>query len=141
MIGCIHGCCTYLILSLLTKFFYLIFGSSIWKLEALCISVVKKIKDTLGWPEDIMTDPHVGAWSGQPPSYLIRERDAHLAQDGNFSTTRSTGDVPTHADLSNSLASSSLESNTESQMTTAQDIASFQVIADDFICLFPVLYK
>lgn len=43
---------------------------------------------------------------------------------------RSSGDVPTHEDLSDTAPSSSLESNTDSEMTTAQDIASFQVIVD-----------
>lgn len=112
------------------KFYYLIFGFSDGKLEALCILVVKKIKDDFGFPGDIMTDPDVGAWIGQLPSYLTRKRDVNLVQDVNSSTSRSSGDVPTHEDFSDTVPSSSLESNTVSQMTTAQDIASFQVIVD-----------
>ncbi|RWR96392.1 hypothetical protein CKAN_02577500 [Cinnamomum micranthum f. kanehirae] len=98
------------------------------ELEALCILVVKKIKDAFGFPGDIMTDPDVGAWIGQLPSYLTRKRDVNLIQDVNSSTNRSSGDVPTHEDLSDTAPSSSLESNTDSEMTTAQDIASFQVV-------------
>ncbi|XXG90112.1 hypothetical protein AAC387_Pa12g1952 [Persea americana] len=98
------------------------------ELEALCILVVKKIKDDFGFPGDIMTDPDVGAWIGQLPSYLTRKRDVNLVQDVSSSTSRSSGDVPTHEDFSDTVPSSSLESNTVSQMTTAQDIASFQVV-------------
>ncbi|KAK1325051.1 hypothetical protein QJS10_CPA01g02078 [Acorus calamus] len=40
------------------------------ELEAMCTSVVKKIKDTLGWPGDIMDDPRIGAWAGELPGHL-----------------------------------------------------------------------
>lgn len=92
--------------------------------------VVKKIKDAFGFPGDIMTDPDVGAWIGQLPSYLTRKRDVNLVQDVHLSTSRSSGDVPTHEDLSDTAPSSSLESSADSEMRTAQDIASFQVIVD-----------
>ncbi|XP_077229563.1 deneddylase isoform X2 [Tasmannia lanceolata] len=79
------------------------------ELEALCISIVKKIKDALGWPGDILIDSDIGAWTGELPSYL-RVSGKGLAQEamacnGEASTTVASGDVPT------------------------QDIASYQVVS------------
>lgn len=97
------------------------------ELEALSISVVKKIKDALGWPGDIIFDANVGAWTGKLPHCL---RNANLilhaiSASGEVATNYS-GDVQTNAELSTSISSSET-SNMDSQ-ATVQDIASFQVV-------------
>ncbi|XP_058095760.1 uncharacterized protein LOC131241108 isoform X2 [Magnolia sinica] len=102
------------------------------ELEALCISIVKKIQDDLGWHGDVMTDRDVGAWTGELPSYLTRDSNVDLVHgvvstSGDAATTSSASDVPTHADLSDSVASS-YNSGSDLQMATAQDIASYQVV-------------
>ncbi|XP_068320949.1 uncharacterized protein [Pyrus communis] len=79
------------------------------KLEAFCISVVRKIKDALGWPGEIMMETDVGAWTGKVPNYL-----------------RMVGD-----DCSNNEAMSTISSSEkidEDLKGSAQDIASYQVV-------------
>lgn len=97
------------------------------ELEALCISVIEKIKDALCWPGDIIADADVGAWIGELPSYLTKGRGMDLVDDVKLITTSTSGDFQTQANSSRS-ASPSDGSNSHSQVTAAQDIASFQVV-------------
>ncbi|KAF8410675.1 hypothetical protein HHK36_003207 [Tetracentron sinense] len=80
------------------------------KVEALCISIVKKIKDAFHWPGDIITETDIGAWTGELPSYL------RLLGEG-FSSNE---------DAIHSITSE--ESNADMKTTSAQDIASYQVV-------------
>ncbi|XP_062013059.1 uncharacterized protein LOC133729541 isoform X2 [Rosa rugosa] len=74
------------------------------KLEAFCESVVKKIKDSLGWPGEITLETNVGAWTGKVPDYL------RMAVGE---------DMP---------ISSPLDKIDEDLKASAQDIASYQVV-------------
>ncbi|KAK2642327.1 hypothetical protein Ddye_024090 [Dipteronia dyeriana] len=80
------------------------------KLEALCISTVKKIKDAIGWSGDIITETSVGAWIGEIPNYLkvTQEDDAGGEDKSNNSAAVEKND----ADINSSV----------------QDIASYQVV-------------
>lgn len=77
------------------------------ELEAFCISVVKRIKDALGWPGDIVREINVGVWTGKLPEYLrmVVENDSN---GEGISTTSEKID----AEIKKS----------------AQDIASYQVV-------------
>ncbi|KAF4388814.1 hypothetical protein F8388_018993 [Cannabis sativa] len=79
------------------------------ELESFCISVVKKIKDDLCWPGDIITERNVGVWAGELPEFLVKgiENDSN-SKDG--STT------------------SFIENIDANIKTSAQDIASYQVV-------------
>ncbi|XP_057950087.1 uncharacterized protein LOC131145057 isoform X7 [Malania oleifera] len=79
------------------------------ELEVFCVSIVKKIKDALGWPGDIRTDINVGAWIGEVPIYL------RVSESGFCSEDILTG-------------STSLEKSKADMKATAQDIASYQVV-------------
>ncbi|KAK9267859.1 hypothetical protein L1049_010296 [Liquidambar formosana] len=80
------------------------------KLEAFCISTVKKIKDAFGWPGDIMTETSVGAWIGELPIYL------KMLGKPNYNSE----DIPTN--------SSPLEESNADMTASVQDIASYQVV-------------
>ncbi|XP_008782102.2 uncharacterized protein LOC103701713 [Phoenix dactylifera] len=97
------------------------------ELEALCVSVVKKIKDALGWPGDIMFDANLGAWTGKLP-HCLRNNDliSHAIYGSREDATYCPGDVQTNAELSTSI--SSYETINADAQLTAQDIASFQVV-------------
>lgn len=75
------------------------------KVEALCILIVRKVKDAFAWPGDINVKTSVGAWTGDLPVYLrnkVNEADSK------------SEDMPS--------SSSTLEKS------NAQDIASYQVV-------------
>lgn len=78
------------------------------KVEAFCVSIVQKIKAAFGWPGDVMTETSIGAWTGELPSYLRRASEADSNNEG-IST------VP-------------LEKIDADMRTSAQDIASYQVV-------------
>ncbi|PSR98610.1 Cysteine--tRNA ligase [Actinidia chinensis var. chinensis] len=80
------------------------------KLEAFCISIVKRIKDAFGWPGDIMTEKSVGAWIGELPVWLKR----HGEDDS------SCGESPSGPPL--------VKDNDEESKTSIQDIASYEVV-------------
>ncbi|PON77936.1 deneddylase [Parasponia andersonii] len=72
------------------------------ELEAFCISVIRKIKDALGWPGDIITERNVGVWTGKLPEFLKVEDDSN---------------------------SKDMSTNIDAEIkTSAQDIASYQVV-------------
>lgn len=85
----------------------------IGQLEAFCESVVKKIKDSLGWPGEITLETNVGAWTGKVPDYL------RMAVGE---------DVP---------ISPPLDKIDEDLKASTQDIASYQVTEVTFLCPFP----
>ncbi|URE49267.1 hypothetical protein MUK42_24422 [Musa troglodytarum] len=118
------------------------------EIEGLCISVVERIKDALGWPGEVPFDADVGAWIGAVPSYL-RNKDPSLRAvhvDEEHVKNLYNGDIQSQTEQSNSMVSpisdhvehpnaeesSSVESlsgmNHADFHTTAQDIASFQVV-------------
>lgn len=101
------------------------------ELEAFCIMIVKKIKDGVGWPGDIMTDINFGAWTGELPSYLRKLHDRKLNKQVpstiDCTDSVSSGDVPSPLDMSKTAAPFSDQFNTDIK-TSAQDIASYQVV-------------
>lgn len=134
----------HLVLSAGSQFDY---NSVIFQIEGLCISVVERIKDALGWPGEVPFDADMGAWIGAVPSYL-RNKDPSLHAvhvDEEQVKNLYNGDIQSQTEQSNSMVSpisnhvehpnaeesSSTESlsgmNRADFHTTAQDIASFQV--------------
>ncbi|KAF6155937.1 hypothetical protein GIB67_039268 [Kingdonia uniflora] len=102
------------------------------ELEGLCIMIVKKIKDAVGWPGDITTEINVGAWTGELPSYLRRLDTGDIVQEVVTSNEKdagsySNGNVPMSAGFFTSVVSASDISNTNVK-TSVQDIASYQVV-------------
>ncbi|KAJ8480107.1 hypothetical protein OPV22_023834 [Ensete ventricosum] len=90
------------------------------EIESLCISVVKRIKDALGWPGEVPFNAEVGAWIGAVPSYL-RNKDPSLCAVGEEHVKN------LYNEESSSIESLSGMNHTDLR-TTAQDIASFQVV-------------
>ncbi|XP_015874090.1 uncharacterized protein LOC107411090 isoform X1 [Ziziphus jujuba] len=80
------------------------------ELEAFCTSVVKRIKDALGWSGEIIAESNVGVWTGKLPSYL------RMVVEDNSSNE----DIST--------ISSSSENIDAEMKTSAQDIATYQVV-------------
>ncbi|KAJ6367790.1 hypothetical protein OIU78_000369 [Salix suchowensis] len=80
------------------------------RLQEFCILICKKMKDSFGWPGDIVTDQKIGAWIGEIPTYfkMMDEADAASEENSNDSTPIQKIDT----DLKSS----------------AQDIASYQVV-------------
>lgn len=93
----------------------------------MCVSVVKKIKDALGWPGDIKFDANLGAWTGKlPPSLGSTNLISHAIYGSREGATYCSGDLQASAELSSTISSSETI-NTDAQ-SSAQDISSFQVI-------------
>lgn len=88
-------------------------------MEAFCESVVKKIKDSLGWSGEITLEPNVGVWTGKVPDYL------RMAVEDN-SNIEGMSTIP-----------SPLDKIDEDLKASAQDIASYQVTHATFLCPFP----
>lgn len=80
------------------------------KLQEFCILICKKMKDSFGWPGNIVTDKKIGAWIGEIPAYFKTMDEAGAASEEN--STDSTPIQKIDADLKSS----------------AQDIASYQVV-------------
>lgn len=79
-------------------------------MEAFCTSVVKRIKDALGWSGEIIAESNVGVWTGKLPSYLRM-----VVEDNSNYEDISTISSPSE--------------NIDAEMkTSAQDIATYQVI-------------
>lgn len=81
-----------------------------FQLEAFCISVVKKIKDAFGWPDDVIAEKDIGAWTGKLPSYLRK-----MVEDDSIKEAISA------------FISSSENIDAEIKIS-AQDIASYQAL-------------
>ncbi|KAI3963187.1 hypothetical protein MKX01_030317 [Papaver californicum] len=126
------------------------------KVEELCISVVKKIKDSVGWPGDIVTDKVVGAWSGELPIYLRRLYNVGIGQEtvscnekdtkglliaetpvvsSNSEVVSCNGEGPKEPfaevslDLSTSVASVPDKSNNNLETKSVQNIVSSKVVS------------
>ncbi|KAK1302245.1 hypothetical protein QJS10_CPB12g01042 [Acorus calamus] len=98
------------------------------ELEAMCTSVVKKIKDTLDWPGDLMDDPRIGAWAGELPGHL-GVGGINVAEGVNGEATEAfASDVSAHGEVSGNATSQSEKNDTGMQMPNAQDIATYQVV-------------
>ncbi|ONK66665.1 uncharacterized protein A4U43_C06F10710 [Asparagus officinalis] len=98
------------------------------EVEALCKSVIEKIKDELCWSGDIMFDKIIGAWIGKLPSYL-KERDILLnsSSAGELFTNCSNVDSQSHTELTTNV-SGAPEADNLAMPTTAQEVASYQVV-------------
>ncbi|XP_050212792.1 uncharacterized protein LOC126664444 [Mercurialis annua] len=51
------------------------------KLQEFCILIIKKIKDALGWPGDIISETSNGAWIGEIPKYLKATRVSDYSKE------------------------------------------------------------
>ncbi|KAF7150709.1 hypothetical protein RHSIM_Rhsim02G0137400 [Rhododendron simsii] len=80
------------------------------ELDAYCFSIVERIKDAFGWAGDIMTEKSVGAWIGELPVFLRSDADSN------------SGETPS--------CSIPIKGNDEELKSSAQDIASYQVVFD-----------
>ncbi|KAL5989516.1 hypothetical protein ACLOJK_010408 [Asimina triloba] len=96
------------------------------EMEALCTSVVKRIRDALGWSGEVTNHVNMGAWTGEIPSYLKRLVSINLVPDAASASEGTTAD--SHgADLSDGEVSV-CRNDSDMQMLTAQGIASYQVV-------------
>ncbi|KAJ6795928.1 Uncharacterized protein M6B38_223895 [Iris pallida] len=98
------------------------------ELEDLCISLVKKIRDDLGWTEDIMTEREIGTWTGSLPGCLRGPdvvRNAIPCKEES-TTSCSSGNLQIHEEPKISEISPAGIDDLAKQM--AQDIASYQVV-------------
>lgn len=78
------------------------------ELDAFCFSIVERIKDAFCWAGDIMTEKSVGAWIGELPVFLRSDADSN------------SGETPS--------CSIPIKENDEELKSSAQDIASYQVV-------------
>lgn len=74
-------------------------------MEALCILIIRKVKDAFAWPGDINVKTSVGAWTGDLPVYLRNRVNEADSKSEDISSSSST-----------------------LEKSKAQDIASYQVI-------------
>lgn len=81
------------------------------KVEALCSTVVRKIKDCYGWSGDIKYESSVGAWMGELPIYL---RSGYGSESNGQESISASFDV--------------LATSDEELKSSVQDIASYQVV-------------
>ncbi|KAF5197037.1 deneddylase [Thalictrum thalictroides] len=100
------------------------------ELQSLSTTIIKKIKDGVGWPGEIKTETNLGVWTGELPNYLKKLHDVNedfLSNTGSVDTIYTgDGDAPSQLDMSNTVASPSDQVSTD--MTSVQDIASYQVV-------------
>lgn len=90
----------------------------------MCISVIQRIKDELGWSGDTLFEKSFGAWTGMLPSYL---RDIPNSSSERESVADHSH-VISHSPIElTSSASVPLGADNLVMQTTAQDIASYQV--------------
>ncbi|PKA59105.1 hypothetical protein AXF42_Ash001198 [Apostasia shenzhenica] len=95
------------------------------ELEALCIAIIKRVKDELGWPGDVMVDKDIGVWTGELPICL---RNRVLMMDSFSSEIPSKSfdvNLQSHSKFSNVAL---LASNDQELQTMAQEIASYQAV-------------
>ncbi|KAI4296834.1 hypothetical protein L6164_036756 [Bauhinia variegata] len=79
------------------------------KLEEFCILAVAKLKDALGWPEDIKMEHDIGVWIGELPGFLRTLGEANSDSEG-VSTLSTSQTIDEEIKIS------------------LQDIASYQVV-------------
>ncbi|WCJ27119.1 hypothetical protein M5689_008891 [Euphorbia peplus] len=80
------------------------------KVQDFCFLIINKIKDAYSWPGDITMDSQNGAWIGEVPKYL---KAIGLSNSSNEDEN---------------VASASLQNFDEDIKSSAQDIASYQVV-------------
>lgn len=90
-------------------------------MQEFCISIVKKIKDAFGWPGEIMMEMDIGASIGEIPNYLKMTAEADSIGEEN------------------STDSASIKKIDADMKSSAQDIATYQVI-QLFNYLYFILY-
>ncbi|XP_020575257.1 uncharacterized protein LOC110021194 [Phalaenopsis equestris] len=100
-------------------------GSS--ELEALCVAIINKIKDELGWSEDLMVDKNIGVWTGALPMYLRNEGVVMEAISSDVPLISGGSSSESHAELSPTVDYPSAARDLELQKT-APDIASYQAV-------------
>lgn len=89
------------------------------QLEMCCVSIIRRIKDSFGWPGEISRKSGQCAWIGELPNFLRKMDD----NDFNLLDISSTS-IP--------LAAS------EEEMKALEDIASYQVLLQTILdSLFP----
>ncbi|KAI3456211.1 hypothetical protein Pfo_012874 [Paulownia fortunei] len=79
------------------------------ELEMCCLSIIRRIKDSFGWPGEIRKKSGVCAWIGELPKFLRKVDD----NDSNMLDISSTS-IPLTA--------------SEEEMKALEDIASYQVV-------------
>ncbi|KAJ1277485.1 hypothetical protein BS78_04G007400 [Paspalum vaginatum] len=95
------------------------------EIQAYCMSVIKRMKDSYGCPGDVMVDARIGAWVGELPDCFkgIDSEDntasGCVQRPDNFSQENQSRLMPINIKISN------LEQNDTTQ-ETLQNIASFQ---------------
>ncbi|KAL5715839.1 hypothetical protein ACHQM5_017606 [Ranunculus cassubicifolius] len=99
------------------------------EMENLCVMIVEKIKNGVGWPGGIESDAKHGAWSGELPNYFRKLHDGDMLEElsrrGLDINTISNADVSSPVDTSSTLVLPSVQPDMK---TSAQDIASYQVV-------------
>lgn len=75
-----------------------------------CVSIIQRIKDSFGWPGEIMKKSGVCAWIGELPKFLsgVDETDFNMLESASAS-------IPLVA--------------SEEEMKLLEDIASYQVLS------------
>uniref|UniRef100_A0A0D3EZN3 Uncharacterized protein n=1 Tax=Oryza barthii TaxID=65489 RepID=A0A0D3EZN3_9ORYZ len=101
------------------------------ELQAYCVSVVEKIKDSFGCTGDVMVDANIGAWVGELPEFF---KGINCDSHDDYVDIQSTGAISQGEQpslVSSPIKMSShLEQNDDTQ-ETLQNIASFQVVMSE----------
>ncbi|BAS76602.1 uncharacterized protein [Oryza sativa Japonica Group] len=101
------------------------------ELQAYCVSVVEKIKDSFGCTGDLMVDANIGAWVGELPEFF---KGINCDSHDDYVDIQSTGAISQGEQpslVSSPIKMSShLEQNDDTQ-ETLQNIASFQVVMSE----------
>ncbi|KAL5714874.1 hypothetical protein ACHQM5_016776 [Ranunculus cassubicifolius] len=108
---------------------YHVLVADVSEMENLCVMIVEKIKNGVGWPGGIESDAKHGAWSGELPNYFRKLHDGDMLEElsrrGLDINTISNADVSSPVDTSSTLVLPSVQPDMK---TSAQDIASYQVV-------------
>uniref|UniRef100_A0A0A8YY94 Uncharacterized protein n=1 Tax=Arundo donax TaxID=35708 RepID=A0A0A8YY94_ARUDO len=99
------------------------------EIQAYCMSVVKRIKDSFGCSGDIIVDANIGAWVGELPDCFMGISEGKAASDdvhhpNGYSQENQPQLVPSNVQMGH------LEQNDKAQ-ETLQNVASFQVVMSE----------
>lgn len=100
-------------------------------MQAYCVSVVEKIKDSFGCTGDLMVDANIGAWVGELPEFF---KGINCDSHDDYVDIQSTGAISQGEQpslVSSPIKMSSHLEQNDGTQETLQNIASFQV------CSFP----
>ena len=122
------------------------------EMESLCISVIQKIKNALDRPEDVMVDRTIGVWMGELPGSLRKAQSIDIQSVVSDSGEASSSQMPIVSNSRKAMifhsgapswtdtsasAGSLVGENMGMEMTSAQDIGSYQVYcAVSYIIIF-----